>query len=195
MYKNLFFVLSLFSIASVSAMKKDIFALGQYDRAQLQAIALVNAAIQGNEAMVQRLIGLGVDVNRPDPKGHSALIVASQRGQLSIVKMLLKNGANVNVKKAGNDYFALLMAVAKGYYPIVKLLLDNGADINMVGMDGATALHMAALYGHDRIVRLLLVRGADRNLLDAFGRTPLNLAQMRGHVGVVRLLTQEGSAP
>lgn len=62
----------------------------------------------------------------------NALQVASYRGNLDIVQLLLDNGADVNAQ--GGDYGNALEAASKqGHLNIVRLLLDNEADVNAQG--------------------------------------------------------------
>src|SRR3990170_477435 len=81
---------------------------------------------------------------------------ASERGYLSLVKLLLDRGADIHAPQGGDE--ALKRAANNGHLDVVKLLLDRGADIH-AGTD--YALQLAALYGHLDVVKLLLDRGAD----------------------------------
>ncbi|KAF2730689.1 hypothetical protein EJ04DRAFT_389255, partial [Polyplosphaeria fusca] len=61
---------------------------------------------------------------------NEALCAASINGNNAIVKMLLREGADPNVKGTGAHSNALCAASYKGHEAVVKVLLDNGADPN-----------------------------------------------------------------
>lgn len=57
------------------------------------------AAYVGNDALLERLISMGGDVQKAAaPNGSSALMLAAANGHTEVVKRLLKMGVNVNVK-------------------------------------------------------------------------------------------------
>src|SRR5437868_4365270 len=65
------------------------------------ATPLMLAGINGNAAMIERLIKAGVDANAPLTKdGDTALMMAARTGKLDAVKVLLDHGAQVNVKES-----------------------------------------------------------------------------------------------
>lgn len=68
------------------------------------------------------------DGKDPQKMNRTALIAASGKGHLDIVKILIKNGANINYKNGS----ALSSAVVGNHYDIVLYLLENGADCNQV---------------------------------------------------------------
>lgn len=99
----------------------------------------------------------GLDVNRLNQAGESALMLAAIKGQLEWCEKLLQRGARVN-----QPGWAPLHYAATGPNPrIVELLLARGAELEAVSPNGSTALMMAARYGSEESVRLLLARGAD----------------------------------
>ena len=55
------------------------------------------------------------------------MTLASRRGSMEVVKVLIKHG--VNVDRAYNGYWPLLEACDKGHFKMVKLLLDCGAKV------------------------------------------------------------------
>lgn len=65
------------------------------------------------------------------------LIIASQNGQLLIVKLLVEAGANLNAKnKRGNT--CLHYSMAYSFEDVSRLLLSSGADDYVTNMDGLT---------------------------------------------------------
>jgi len=62
--------------------------------------ALLLAAVNGKEEAVKLLVQAGANVNETDNDGHTPLIEAAGKGHAQIVKFLLENHADPNVKDA-----------------------------------------------------------------------------------------------
>lgn len=105
--------------------------------------------------------------------------------QLSIVKRLIKAGADVNyaVKYYGTP---LENAIRNGYLSAVKELLKNDAVVNMIS-NKKTPLITACFGGHLNVVKELVEAGADVNL-ETQGNTPLKAACARLHRDIVKEL-------
>src|SRR4051794_17737371 len=58
------------------------------------------------------------------------MAAAASRGHISVVKLLIKAGANLDQEGVGGEGPALYAAVSAGNTEIVKLLLDAGASLN-----------------------------------------------------------------
>jgi ankyrin repeat protein len=121
-----------------------------------------------------------------------AITAAAYTGHEAVVRLLLDEGADVNVQ---GRYFGTALQAASliGHEVIVRLLLDRGADVNVQGGLYGTALQAASLIGHEVIVRLLLDRGADINIQGGEYGTALQAALVEGHEAVVRLLLDKGA--
>lgn len=96
-----------------------------------------------------------------DPLAMGQLLKAERDGDIETIKILLKNGADINSKQTPDGATALIWAAVEGHMDMVKLLLDNGADINATNNVGMTALMGAAKVGNIEVVKLLLARGAE----------------------------------
>ena len=70
---------------------------------------------------------------------NEALLQASKEGNLELVKSLISQGADVNVKDKENAT-SLMRAVSRNYEGIVKELLEKGADVNAVNNWGYSPL-------------------------------------------------------
>jgi len=113
-----------------------------------------------------------------------ALHTAAFKGDLTTVKQLIADGADVN-SVAPNGWTPLFEAAASSYNKsdqIITALLQAGADPQHRDLNGMTALHVAAMseipafgtvssIAANRI-NLLIAAGIDVNALDNFGRTP-----------------------
>ena len=83
----------------------------------------------GNFEFVKILIDAGAEIDSMDGKsGKTPLYFAAELNRDHVVRLLLENGANVNIPNySGNT--PMSVANAKGYYTqVVNLLLKYGAD-------------------------------------------------------------------
>ena len=126
---------------------------------------------------VQQCLQKGVNVNGED--GFPPLVAAAQMGHLSIVRLLLDNGADIDAT-ALHSVTALMMASGGGYCEIVKALLDHGADVNYSYELTGTALVVAATKGYTE-VELLLNHGANIESKTLMGESALLRALMFNH--------------
>ncbi len=117
---------------------------------------------------------------------NAALMYAASADHTNAMKLLLDEGADINVKDKYGDTL-LIQAVSAGHTDVVKFLLDKGAgDIN-------AALMKAVVSGDTNVVELLLARKADINTLDTDGSTALGIAQRMGNAAIAQLLRQAGA--
>jgi len=136
----------------------------------------------------------GVDVNRAEPDGTTALDWVAHWNDAELADLLLHAGADV---RASNRYGVtpLSEAVAAGSRALVESLLKAGADPNTpVGTLGETVLMTAARTGNVEAVKALLEHGADVDAREGFrGQTALMWAAAEGHPEVIRVLAGHGA--
>lgn len=89
--------------------------------------------------------------------------VASSRGKLSIVKLLVKLGADINRNAGLFGGTALNEAANEGQYDVVDYLLSCGAVMDTSEPE-RNPLFSAILSGNQGIVRLLLHNGMDASV-------------------------------
>ncbi len=116
--------------------------------------ALMIAAFKQNKAVVQALIALEAEVNRP---GWTALHYAASVGANEIVQLLLEASAYIDAESP-NQTTALMMAARGGHILTVKLLLDEGADATLKNDQGMSAIDLARKFNHSDIVDGLTYR-------------------------------------
>ena len=115
-------------------------------------------AISKNITLTQMsLIEAGVDLNRQNKYGITALILAINKGHTKIAMALIKAGADVNKQDEYGDT-ALMLAALRGYIEIVEALINAGSNVNLENKDRWNALFFAR--GHKDITDLLKAHGA-----------------------------------
>ncbi|HEX4842224.1 MAG TPA: ankyrin repeat domain-containing protein [Limnobacter sp.] len=98
------------------------------------------------------------NLDQPDFRGDTALMIACSRNKPEWVEALLKQGASVD--RAG-QWSALHYAAAAGGLTSIGLLVKAKANLNALSENGTTPLMMAARQGKEEAVRLLLKMGAN----------------------------------
>jgi ankyrin repeat protein/serine/threonine protein kinase len=158
-------------------------------------VALINSAFDGNLPEVRdQLRAAGrANVNaQRESDGATALLAASYKGHVDIVRELLKHGnVDVNVK---SNYRSANMDnyIRRGHFKNVRWWLDSARKKNVDSLypGRMTALIMASYQGHIDIVRLLLRdKDVDANAQDdADGASALMAASYQGHEEIVLAL-------
>jgi ankyrin repeat protein len=123
-----------------------------------------------------------------------ALVVAARSDDVSTVKALLAEGADVDAPGA-DGATALVWAVRGDNVGLVDLLLGAGAAVDITTQWGAKPLSLAASNGNAELVARLLDLGADPNELTGEGQTALMLAARNGAPAAVETLLARGADP
>lgn len=124
---------------------------------------------RGNLGIVRMLLAGGADPNAKG--GWPPLVVAAGQGDDDLIRFLLENGADIDVKSS-QGMSALSRAIYDGNVGTAKLLLAKGADIESRDSSDNTPLIHAAWRSHE-IVQALLGRGAKANATNQDLETPL----------------------
>jgi uncharacterized protein len=155
------------------------------------------ASFDNDTAILTLLIRFKANVNQlTDGEYPSAgLHMAAQEGNFNVVKVLVENGANVNILGPVN-HSAIRIAARNGHLDIIKYLIEHGADADdKLGNDKATPLEAAAGKGHLEIVKYLVEKGANVNHQDKELDTAIGEAATKGFVDVVKYLLEKGANP
>ncbi|CAM9849786.1 unnamed protein product [Ectocarpus fasciculatus] len=154
------------------------------------------AADMGSTQRTAAILSSGlIDVNQGDPNGWTPLMVASQRGYTRIVRILLKEGANVLIV-ADHGFTALLTCAQYGNLAVCKMLVKAGAHLEAAtSTNGSRPLHMAADKGHAAVITALIDAGANLDSRRFDRATPLYMACERGHVEAVRAFLRAKADP
>jgi len=131
---------------------------------------------------VNILVTAGADVNAENNIGDTPLKIAavslrSDRGRMSVLNLLIKYKADVNLTGSVREPVLLLAirrAAGRSNSEVVQALIKAGADVNVSDDEGAPALILAVREsGNAEVVRLLLEAGARVNDRDKSGDTAL----------------------
>ncbi|KAG6906268.1 hypothetical protein DXG01_014876 [Tephrocybe rancida] len=149
------------------------------------ATALYRASANGHEGVVQVLLRQpGVDFGGNTDGYHIPLHNTSSEGRTKMVRLLIENGAPINVRDQWGAT-ALYQASANGHEEVVQVLLRQpGLDFDGNTDGDYVPLHDASSRGHTKMVQLLIENGAPINVKNKWGATALYRASANGHEGV-----------
>jgi ankyrin repeat protein len=181
--------------ANVNTRRKDTFS------------ALLIACFLGHEKVVKVLAENGADVNGnytiPSKAGlvenNTCLTIAAHQHKLSVCKLLLTLGADINaVTDVG--YTPLMSSLVNATETDMALFLlkagahpDPDAVCRVPFGEATTPLVMAANNGLTEVVDDLIRRKVGINKVDWSGNTALKRAVSEGHVSTVRSLLSAGA--
>ncbi len=156
---------------------------------------LIQAVRNKDYRMVHFLVNLNnIKLNEVDEKKYClpAISHAIQMHNISLVRILIESGANVNAPSRNEtNYFntPLMIAAWSGDYEIVKLLVENGACINQVDRkNGFTALIKAAFKNEFSIAKYLVDAGADASIQSFEEKTALDYAKENHSTELIGIL-------
>lgn len=129
---------------------------------------IVAAAGLGSWNAVEALLeSPKTDVDRANPRGETALMLAAMRGEMDIARKLIARGAEVN--RPG--WTPLHYAAAGGQLDMVKFLVEENAYLDAQSPNDTTPLMMAARQKFPSIAEYLVAQGADPTLRNQAGFT------------------------
>jgi ankyrin repeat protein len=186
-------------------------------------ITLARAVQIGDIDQLERNIHWNADINKPGPDGLAALHVAAKKGSLVMSKILVKNGANLEVADAQGHTPLLKALIARNTIvaeylsrsgakldpnsalhetarlgsadrDVIGFLLRQGATLDNTDAEGNTPLHSAILNDQRVVAKYLINRGASLDIRNRAGMTPLALAMERKNRDIERILRQFGAS-
>ena len=158
---------------------------------------IVDSARAGAAETLRALLRDGGDVDEAQADGRTALHFAADDGNLELVELLVRAGANVDVGTRIGAYTPLHMASGNGHAEVMEALIAAGADPQAATTNsGVLPLHLAAASDDPDAVRILLEAGADANArAGMWEQTPLVFAAAGNRVENIRLLLAAGADP
>ncbi|WP_253302692.1 ankyrin repeat domain-containing protein [Wolbachia endosymbiont of Psylliodes chrysocephala] len=117
---------------------------------------------------------------------------AVEQNNLSEVKELVRNGADINVRDI-NGRKPIHCAAQLGHNDIIEFFLSKKVSIDDTSNGDWTPLHYAARFGQLGTVKFLIGKGANINFKDRMdGKKPIHAAIMGGHKNVVEFFLSKG---
>lgn len=220
------------SIARLTAIFLAITGMPAWSQApvsdQRKLASLGHAVEDGNLPRLIHLLDSGINVNAHYDGGINpgpVLLIAAQKGSVSMVKALLQHGADVNARSKWTQATAIQSAAGAGSAPVMRLLLDHGATVESQPGQGTyfstawkspecmalllsrgvrptredldVALAMAVIDGRPTSVQFLLAHGANPNARNNFLKctTGMTVRQVRDYRGPTVLQIAKSHLP
>jgi ankyrin repeat protein len=138
---------------------------GAHKRGLLLGGAPFDWAIEHNYVdIVKLMLKRGMSVDSPNGDQYSdysyPILEAAFSNQTDMVKFLIAQGADVNVKGRAHGYTPLMVACDKGNLEMAKALLKAKASLKAVPKGGQPALAFAVTSGNADLVKLLIANNA-----------------------------------
>lgn len=144
-------------------------------------------------------------IDNPNKRGETALFKAVMQGNIACARMLLKEGASIEVTLP-DKINVFHVAATRGLYDMLKFLLDYNYTITRAMVNHVTAdcrkgygpIHYAVENNHTECVKLLLSRNAFINLKATSGHykdaTPLHIAARKNNIEIVKLILKNNNS-
>lgn len=150
--KNIFDIARTGSLEEMKlAFKKNPESINALN--ENQSSTLILACYRGNMEVAKFLIANVKDLNYNSGMG-TALMGATYKNQVDLVKLLLENKVNPNLVDT-NGASALILATQNANVDLIKLLLKYNADKTLKTNDGKTAFEFAVFSGNETIINSL----------------------------------------
>ncbi|KAJ1542871.1 Palmitoyltransferase Hip14, partial [Cladochytrium tenue] len=142
---------------------------------------IFEAARRGVLERVAHILNVeGISPNCREPDQSTPLHWAANNNHLSIVKVLIEKGAEIDTPGGEFKATPLQWAVRNGNVEVAAFLASRGASLTNREAQGYLALHLAAHGGHTMSLAYLVAAGADIDAPDSMGRTALMWAAYKG---------------
>lgn len=163
--------------------------------------ALHDACVGGHAVCVQLLLSHGAEPDMLSADGSAPLHLCTSAQSFHCAELLLKGGAEINVRMGESRLTPLHVAARRGLEEHVELFLGHGADVLATNREGETPLN-AACSGAERpseagrylrVVQKLLDAGANPRTAGRKQHTPLHNACANCSHRIVDVLLQRGA--
>ena len=155
--------------------------------------SIVEAIKRNDSGLVCSFISQGVKLNEC-VDGHAPLHTAALFGKHEIVRVLVDNGAIIDIRTATEEHYTPLhLAAHSGHLATVEVLVDLGAEVDSRSSNGRTPLRLAGAEGFGNIAKFLISKGADPNTQDSVAATALHAAVGLNRKSAVEVLINGGA--
>ena len=169
------------------------------------------AAIKSRQYnVVKLLLNKGANPNAVTSLGSTPFLLASEIGDLEVIKCFVEHGADLDYSPSGKEadelnitgQTALFMATLKEQNDVVQYLIERGSKVNVKNRYGVSPLLLCAEGANETLVKLLVSVGADVNMSPSgelavehilAGQTPLYGAAKKGHYHICKFLIENGA--
>lgn len=138
----------------------------------------------------------------------AGLFIASKRGNLEMVKLLVKAGADVNAfdmnsyKTRESGWTSLVYAAVNDHLDVVKYFIEElEIDVDQPDIAGSTALMNTSYFKKSdfeknyEMIEYLLSQGADANAVSNNGTTAIMGTAIDERIDIAAMLVQNGAKP
>lgn len=133
----------------------------------------------------------GPDLNYFDENNKSLLHYALESGDKELISLLLKNGADANIRNFHGETPLHFLVALKNGSSLIEYLLNEGAYIDSQTHGGSTPLHFACKFGNREAVEILLRRGANIRILTGEGYNLLHCCILMGKPRTLKNLLEK----
>lgn len=105
--------------------------------------------------MTEIFIEKGIDVNKRDNNGNTALLVqGDNNNNKDVIKLLLSEGAELNARNKNGDS-VLMYVIKKSNVELARYLIKKGADYNIINMKNETPASICIKEGMEMVLELM----------------------------------------
>lgn len=187
-----------------SLMNLPCIDINQLDSANNTCLTLlVQLEKNPQRQLIKNMLEFGVDVDKHNDQGHSALSLAIKYNNADLTRTLLRHGASTS-GQYDNGASCLHLAIQNDNYDIFKALLDAKCDVHALNNDGRSALavifrkiqtnSVAVPVTHNIFFETLAYKMEPTFVNDAEGNTTLHYAAHYGNADLIKYLVTKGGA-
>mmetsp|Transcript_23420 Transcript_23420/g.37704 ORF Transcript_23420/g.37704 Transcript_23420/m.37704 type:complete len:541 (+) Transcript_23420:1-1623(+) len=154
---------------------------------ELKDLEYFEAVMKGDKMKVDAILASGMEADKIDDSGRSALYFSCREGHVELAKHLISKGCQVD-RMAANGATPLFVATQSKRTEIMRSLIEAGADVKR--KQNVSYAFLAAQNGQLESLNLLLDHGADPAAPSMNGFSCLYIAAQNGHAGVVKRLLE-----
>eukprot|EP01083_Nonionella_stella_P272969 925934_1 len=156
--------------------------------------ALHIACSDGATQYVQELLACGVHCESRDRRGSTPLFSASVANHYEIVKLLIRNGADIFKRKTTKET-PMEIACMRSHVETIKIMLDavpfERFNDNTKYDNQWSPIHCCCLSGNTQTVNLLIDSGLNYAAQNFWKESPLHICAVKNYVDCARILTRK----